>query len=97
MRLNGSSDLAQFRVQRHFADHRAVSPDTAIEYAPGPVERRAFDQMRASGVIREAHPAHYWFDLDRMGQDRRRTRNPKARIAIVLAVLMGAALIWMIP
>ncbi|QDX26284.1 hypothetical protein FPZ54_09780 [Sphingomonas suaedae] len=74
-----------------------MSPDTAIEYAPGPVERRAFDQMRASGVIREAHPAHYWFDLDRMGQDRRRTRNPKARIAIVLAVLMGAALIWMIP
>lgn len=97
MPLNGSSDLAQFRVQRHFADHRAVSPDTAIEYAPGPVERRAFDQMRASGVIREAHPAHYWFDLDRMGRDRRRTRNPKARIAIVLAVLMGAALIWMIP
>lgn len=94
MPLNGSSDLAQFRVQRHFADHRAVSPDTAIEYAPGPVERRAFDQMRASGVIREAHPAHYWFDLDRMGQDRRRKRNPKTLVAAALGAILALIAIW---
>lgn len=90
MPVGGSSDLAQFRVQRHFADHRAVTPNDAIEYAPpGPVERKAFDQLRASGVIREAQPAYYWFDLDRMGRDRRRKRNPKTYVAIALAVVLA--------
>ena len=94
MSFSGSSDLAQFRVQRHFADHRAVSPDTAIEYAPGPVERRAFDRLRASGVIREAHPAHYWFDLDRMGHDLRKKRNPKAYVAAALGAILALIAIW---
>ena len=86
----GSSDLAQFRVQRHFADHRAIAPDTAIEYVPsGPVERRAFDRLLASGVIRQAAPAHYWFDLDRMGRTRKRKRNPKRLVAIVLAAVVA--------
>lgn len=90
MPLGGSSDLAQYRVQRHFADHRAFTPLDAIEYAPsGPVERKAFERLRVSGVIREAQPAYYWFDLDRMGQDRRRTRNPKTLVAIALAVVLA--------
>lgn len=91
MPLNGASDLGQFRVQRHFAEHRAISPGTAIEYAPGPVDRAAFDRLHARGVIREAHPAHYWFDLDRMGQDRRQARNPKARIALILGGVLAIA------
>ncbi|PKP89428.1 MAG: hypothetical protein CVT77_17855 [Alphaproteobacteria bacterium HGW-Alphaproteobacteria-16] len=91
MSVNGESDLAQFRVQRHFADHRAISPDTAIEYAPsGPVERKAFERLRAVGLIQEAHPAHYWFDPDRMGAPRRQ-RNPKTRVAILLATLLAIA------
>jgi hypothetical protein len=90
MPLGGSSDLGQFRVQRHFADHRAFAPGDAIEYAPaGPVERRAFDQLRATGVIREAQPAYYWFDLDRMGHGRKRRRNPKKVIAIVLGIVLA--------
>ncbi|MCR5871598.1 MULTISPECIES: hypothetical protein [unclassified Sphingomonas] len=89
---NGASDLSQFRVQRHFADHRAISPGTAIEYAPSsPAERQAFDRLRDMGVIREAHPAHYWFDLDRIGQDRSRERNPKLRVAIVLGAVLAFA------
>jgi len=28
------SNLIQYRVQRHFTEHRAVSPGSAIEYAP---------------------------------------------------------------
>lgn len=91
MPLNGASDLGQFRVQRHFADHRAVSPGTAIEYAPGPGERAAFDRLRATGVIREAHPAHYWFDLDRMGGQREPMRNPKLRVAIALGCVLAFA------
>ncbi len=86
------SNLILYRVQRHFADHRAVSPGTAIEYAPtGPVERKAFDRLRDAGVIREAHPAHYWFDLDRMGQDRSGARNPKLRVAIALGSVLAFA------
>lgn len=88
--LRGARDLAQFRVQRHFADHRAFAPGDAIEYAPpGPVERKAFDTLRAAGVIREAQPAYYWFDLDRMGQGRTRKRNPKTVIAIVLGIVLA--------
>lgn len=90
MPLGGPSNLAQFRVQRHFADHRAFAPGDAIEYAPaGPIERKAFDQLRALGVIREAQPACYWFDLDRMGHDRRRKRNPKKLVAIVLGIVLA--------
>lgn len=90
MSFGGSSDLAQFRVQRHFADHRAVTPGDAIEYAPsGPVERKAFEQLRASGVIREAQPAYYWFDLDRMGRHGQRKRNPKTYVAIALGIVVA--------
>ena len=86
----GSRDLAQFRVQRHFADHRAFAPGDAIEYAPpGPIERKAFDRLRAAGVIRETQPAYYWFDLDRMGQNRKRKGNPKKLIAIVLGIVVA--------
>lgn len=94
--VGGSSNLAQFRVQRHFADHRAIAPNDAIEYAPsGPVERKAFDQLRALGVIREAQPAYYWFDLDRMGQDRRRKRDPKRLVAIALGIVVACLVIML--
>ena len=90
MPVGGSSDLAQFRVQRHFADHRAFAPGDAIEYVPsGPVERTAFDQLRASGVIRQAAPAYYWFDLDRMGRRGGRKRNPKTLVKIALAIVLA--------
>lgn len=86
----GPSDLAQFRVQRHFVDHGAVAPGEAIEYVPSsPVERRAFDRLLASGVIRQTAPAQYWFDLDRMGRNRKRKGNPKRVVAIVLAIVVA--------
>ncbi|WP_337846487.1 hypothetical protein [Sphingomonas sp.] len=91
MPVASTNDLSHFRVQRHFAEHRAISPATAIEYAPGPVERAAFDRLRASGVIREAQPAHYWFDLDRMGRDHQPARNPKLRIALALGAVLAFA------
>ena len=88
--LGGKPDLAQFRVQRHFADHRAIAPGDAIEYVPsGPVERRAFDRLLASGVIRQAAPAYYWFDLDRMGRNRKRKRDPKRLVAIALGLVLA--------
>ena len=40
-------------------------------------------------MIREAQPAYYWFDLDRMGQDRRRKRDPKTYVAIALGVVVA--------
>lgn len=93
---SGPSDLAQYRVQRHFADHRAVAPDDAIEYAPAsPAERKAFDRLRQRGVIRETAPAQYWFDLDRMGRSPRPRRNPKTYVAIALGLVV-CALAWML-
>jgi hypothetical protein len=89
MPAGGASDLLQFRVQRHFADHRAFAPGDAIEYAPGPAERKAFERLRATGVIREAAPAHYWFDLDRMGHGRERQRDLKRLVAIGLGIVIA--------
>lgn len=87
---NGASDLAQYRVQRHFADHRAVAPGDAIEYAPAsPAERKAFDRLLASGVIREAAPAQYWFDLDRMGRETPK-RDVKTYVALALGIVLAA-------
>ncbi len=92
----GAANLAQYRVQRHFADHRAVTPGDAIEYLPAsPMERKAFDRLRADGVIRETHPAHYWFDLDRMGRPRGRADRVKRGVAIALGVVM-CVLAWML-
>ena len=86
-----TSDLAHYRVQRHFADHRAVAPGDAIEYAPStPAERKAFDRLRAAGVIRETSPAQYWFDLDRMGRGSRPRRNPKTYVAWALGAVVVA-------
>jgi hypothetical protein len=91
----GTADLARYRVQRHFTDHRALAPGDAIEYAPkSPAERRAFDKLRAAGVIRETHPAHYWFDLDRMGRERP-PRDFKRYVGIALG-LVAVALAWML-
>lgn len=93
---SGAADLAQYRVQRHFADHRAVAPGDAIEYAPAtPAERKAFDRLRAVGVIRETQPAQYWFDLDRMGRSPRPRHNAKTYVAIALGTVV-AALAWML-
>lgn len=93
--LNGAADLAQYRVQRHFADHRAFAPGDAIEYAPAsPNERKAFDKLRAAGVIRETLPAQFWFDLDRMGRARPK-RDPKTYVAVALGLVV-AALAWML-
>ncbi len=91
--LNGSgpADLAQYRVQRHFADHRALAPADAIEYAPpGPAERKAFERLRGAGVIRQTQPAHYWLDLDRMGRDSRSRHNPKTYVAVTLGIVVAA-------
>lgn len=71
-------------------DHRALGPGEAIEYAPsGPTERKAFDKLIATGIIRETHPAHYWFDLDRMGRGPRRNGNPKRNVAIALGLIVA--------
>ncbi|ODP37361.1 hypothetical protein [Sphingomonas turrisvirgatae] len=93
--ISGTADLARYRVQRHFADHRALAPGDAIEYAPKtPAERRAFDKLHAAGVIRETHPAHYWFDLDRMGRERP-PRKVKTYVALALGAVV-AVLTWML-
>ncbi|MBX3593099.1 hypothetical protein [Sphingomonas sp.] len=91
-------DLDAYRVQRHFADHRAMTAGTAIEYVPaGPRERAAFDRLLATGVIRQTSPAHYWFDLDRMGSARRRRlRNPKLPVAVALGVILAILAIWVL-
>lgn len=93
---NGTADLAQYRVQRHFADHRAIAPGDAIEYAPAsPAERKAFDRLLATGVIRETQPAQYWFDLDRMGRREKPRRNARTYVGVALG-LVAAVLAYLL-
>ncbi|MEG3179279.1 hypothetical protein [Sphingomonas sp. LT1P40] len=94
MSIGSITDLSQHRVQRHFADHRALAPGDAIEYVPsGPAERKAFDTMIERGVIRQTSPATYWFDLDRMGRTRRQPRDWRWPVAIAfIALVAGVAM-----
>lgn len=75
-----------------------MTPGNAIEYVPpGAAERKAFEKLRTMGIIRQTSPASYWFDLDNMGQEHGKGRNPKLPIIVALSIILAAAVIWFAP
>ena len=82
-------------VRHHFFSQDAVRPDSAISFEPGSrLQRRMFERMSESGIIREAKPGQYWIDV--VAYDRDRTaRFERVRIAllvVVFALLAGVLL-----
>ncbi|MES2445096.1 MAG: hypothetical protein V4574_19910 [Pseudomonadota bacterium] len=77
---------ARRAVASHFLDHRAVSADSAVTFAPEHhIVRRQFERLQARGVIREAEPGTYWIDVAAYEADRNRRRK------LVLFVVAFAA------
>jgi hypothetical protein len=55
---------ARREVEQLFFEKDAFSPDRAIEFEPRMgVQRRYLERLVAEGVIHEAGPGKYWFDL----------------------------------
>lgn len=47
--------IAQCKVIRHFLQHNAASPQTAISYTPDRlIRRRAFERLQRHDVVRSA-------------------------------------------
>lgn len=89
--IAAAASTARYRVQAHFMALHAIGPYDAIEYLPpSPRERREFDQLRRMEIIREAHPAYYWLDMNRLDVEEVRARRRKGPIAIIAALVLAA-------
>lgn len=67
---------ARRNIRAHFFAHHAVTAEEAIPYLPQRhIERTQFERMLGAGIVHQARPGHYWFDLVawQKQQDRRRT------------------------
>lgn len=63
---------ARREVENLFWDKNAFSPDRAVEFAPrAPIQQRYLEQLICEGVVHEASPGRYWFDLPAYKEMRR--------------------------
>lgn len=86
---------ARREIQHHFFSADAVRPDRAVSFDPANgFERRQFERMRSSGVIRQASPGLYWIDI--VAYDLAlRARHARVRVllmALVFVLVVGLGL-----
>ena len=80
-------------VEKRFFDNDAFSPDRAIEFEPGAaVQQRYLEQLIAEGVVHEASPGRYWFDLPAHKEMQRQRFAWTMRILAFAAVVFVAIL-----
>jgi len=78
-------------IQHHFFSQDAVRADSAVAFdPPSNLQRRQFERLQRSGVIREAKPGLYWIDIVAYDQE---MRERFARVRIVLLVMVFVLLI----
>jgi hypothetical protein len=83
-------------VRHHFFSQDAVRPDSAVSFEPGSrLQRRIFQRMSESGIIREAKPGQYWIDVVAYDRDRtaRFQRLRVVLLCLVFALLAGLLLV----
>jgi len=83
-------------VRHHFFSQDAVRPDSAVSFEPGSrLQRRIFQRMSESGIIREAKPGQYWIDVVAYDRDRtaRFQRLRVVLLCLVVALLAGLLLV----
>ena len=81
---------ARRNIQHHFFSEDAVRPDRAVPFEPNSlIERRQFERMRSSDVIREAKPGTYWIDVvaydTQLTARHQRIRNVLLAVVLILA------------
>lgn len=82
---------ARREVEELFWNNEAFSPDRAVEFEPRmPVQQRYLEQLIGEGIVHEAAPGRYWFDLPAY------KRIQKERFVWSMRVLAAAAVVFLI-
>jgi hypothetical protein len=82
------------RVPAAFAAQHAIAPDDAIAFTPDPPDVRAFDRLRAAGVIQQAGE-RFWLDLPRYHAEEEARRKRMWPIALGVAVLLAVLVLFL--
>lgn len=87
---------ARRRIRAHFFALHAVTAEEAVPFVPQrPVERTQFERLRRAGIVRDAGPGRYWFDIVAWQRHQDRTRAFLVPIVIALC-LLAAGLITLL-
>jgi hypothetical protein len=76
------------RVPAAFAARHAIASEDAIAFTPDPPDVRAFERLRAVGVIRQAGN-RFWLDLPRYHAEEEARRRRMWPIGLGIAVLLA--------
>ena len=86
---------ARREIQHHFFSADAVRPDRGVPFEPeNGFELRQFEKMRAKGIILEAAPGKYWFDV--VAYDIELRRRHKIQRYVILVLLAAIAIAVML-
>jgi hypothetical protein len=81
---------ARRRIRAHFFALHAVTAEEAVPFVPQRrIERTQFERMLAKGIVHQAGPDLYWFDLAAFQKDQDRTRAFLVPIVIAVCVLVA--------
>ena len=84
---------ARREVDQLFFDNEAFSPDRAVEFKPRiDVQRRYLEQLMAEGVVHEAEPGRYWWDLPVYTEMRRQRAAWTLRILVLALVVFAVVM-----
>ncbi|WP_156404939.1 hypothetical protein [Sphingomonas sp. Root241] len=90
----GLVSRARRKIASHFFFHHAIDAEDAVAYVPqSPIERRQFERMRGTGVIREASAGRYWIDTAAYQAEIDARRRKLVPIVIVLAVIIAGLIL----
>jgi hypothetical protein len=84
------------RVPAAFAAQHAIAPDDAIAFTPDPSDLRAFERLRAAGVIQQTGD-RFWLDLLRYHADEEARRRRTWPLALGGAVLIAILALFFYP
>jgi len=90
----GLVSRARRRIASHFFFHHAIDAEDAVTYVPqSAIERRQFERMQRTGVIREASGRRYWIDIAAYQAEDDARRRVLVPIVIILAVIIAGLIL----
>ena len=82
---------ARREVEELFFDNEAFSPDRAVEFEPRmPIQQRYLEQLIGEGIVHEAGPGRYWFDLPAYKERQRQ------RFVWTMRILAAAVVVFLV-
>ena len=85
---------ARRQIAEHFLTYEAISPETAVAFAPeSGIQRTQFSWMQRNGLVHEARPDNYWLDAAAYAaREEARWRRITLVFGIIFVVLGGLVL-----